>query len=79
MKIWIGTDMEGIAGVVDREHTHREGREHDPFLLLVRETAGDARSARQPRWALILIATEGPPEPISARRSGSPSPPFRQI
>lgn len=29
MKIWIGTDMEGIAGVVDREHTHREGREHD--------------------------------------------------
>lgn len=29
MKIWIGTDMEGIAGVVDREHTHRTGREHD--------------------------------------------------
>ncbi len=29
MKIWIGTDMEGIAGVVDREHTARDGREHD--------------------------------------------------
>lgn len=29
MRVWIGTDMEGIAGVIDREHTHREGREHD--------------------------------------------------
>lgn len=29
MKIWIGTDMEGVAGVVDREHTARDGREHD--------------------------------------------------
>ena len=29
MKIWIGTDMEGIAGIVDREHTARDGREHD--------------------------------------------------
>jgi D-amino peptidase len=29
VKIWIGTDMEGVAGVVDREHTARDGREHE--------------------------------------------------
>lgn len=29
MKIWIGTDMEGVAGVVDAEHTRRDGKEHD--------------------------------------------------
>jgi D-amino peptidase len=29
MKIYIGTDIEGVNGVVDREHTHRDGREHD--------------------------------------------------
>jgi D-amino peptidase len=29
VKVWIGTDMEGVAGVVDREHTARDGREHD--------------------------------------------------
>lgn len=29
MKVYIGTDMEGVNGVVTREHTHREGREHD--------------------------------------------------
>lgn len=29
MKIWIGTDMEGVAGVIDREHTARDGREHE--------------------------------------------------
>lgn len=29
MKVFIGTDMEGVNGVVTREHTHRHGREHD--------------------------------------------------
>ncbi|MBM3450239.1 MAG: hypothetical protein FJX78_04540 [Armatimonadetes bacterium] len=29
MKLWIGTDIEGVAGVVNREHTARDGREHD--------------------------------------------------
>lgn len=29
MKVFIGTDMEGVNGVVTREHTHRNGREHD--------------------------------------------------
>jgi D-amino peptidase len=29
MKVYIGTDMEGVNGVVTREHTPREGREHD--------------------------------------------------
>lgn len=29
MKVYVGTDMEGVNGVVSREHTHREGREHD--------------------------------------------------
>jgi len=33
MKIWIGTDIEGVAGVVDREHTARDGREHDRARL----------------------------------------------
>ncbi len=29
MRVWIGTDMEGVNGVVSREHTSRDGREHD--------------------------------------------------
>ncbi len=29
MKIYLSADMEGICGVVDVEHTRRDGREHD--------------------------------------------------
>ncbi|RLE68910.1 MAG: peptidase M55, partial [Thermoprotei archaeon] len=29
MKIYISADMEGVCGVVDVEHTRREGKEHD--------------------------------------------------
>ncbi len=29
MKVWIGTDLEGVAGVVNPEHAARNGREHD--------------------------------------------------
>lgn len=29
MKIWIGTDMEGVSGVINREHTSDKGSAHD--------------------------------------------------
>ena len=29
MKVFISADMEGIAGIVHGEHTHREGKEHE--------------------------------------------------
>lgn len=37
MKIFISADIEGIAGVVHREHTSRDGREHDRARMLMTE------------------------------------------
>lgn len=35
MKVFISADIEGVAGVVHREHTARDGREHDRARLLM--------------------------------------------
>lgn len=35
MKIFISADIEGVAGVVHREHTARDGREHDRARMLM--------------------------------------------
>lgn len=37
MKIFISADIEGVAGVVHREHTARDGREHDRARMLMTE------------------------------------------
>ncbi|MED4203332.1 M55 family metallopeptidase [Neobacillus mesonae] len=37
MKIFISADIEGVAGVVHREHTSRDGREHDRARMLMTE------------------------------------------
>lgn len=42
MKVYIGTDMEGVNGVVTREHTHRNGREHDQARLWLTEEVNAA-------------------------------------
>ncbi|WP_102275808.1 M55 family metallopeptidase [Cytobacillus massiliigabonensis] len=35
MKIFISADIEGVAGVVHREHTARDGKEHDRARMLM--------------------------------------------
>jgi len=35
MKLYISADIEGVAGVVHKEHTSREGREHDRARILM--------------------------------------------
>ncbi|MBT2666669.1 M55 family metallopeptidase [Bacillus sp. ISL-4] len=37
MKVFISADIEGVAGVVHREHTARDGREHDRARVLMTE------------------------------------------
>ncbi|MBM7716151.1 D-amino peptidase [Bacillus thermophilus] len=37
MKVFISADMEGVAGVVHREHTARNGQEHERARLLMTE------------------------------------------
>lgn len=37
MKVFISADIEGVAGVVHREHTLRDGREHDRARILMTE------------------------------------------
>ncbi|WP_045519013.1 M55 family metallopeptidase [Neobacillus niacini] len=37
MKVFISADIEGVAGVVHREHTARDGREHDRARMLMTE------------------------------------------
>lgn len=37
MKIFISADIEGVAGIVHREHTARDGREHDRARMLMTE------------------------------------------
>ncbi|WP_096435174.1 M55 family metallopeptidase [Alteribacter populi] len=42
MKVFISADMEGVAGVVHQEHTHRDGREHDRARTLMTEEVNAA-------------------------------------
>jgi D-amino peptidase len=59
MKIWIGTDMEGIAGVIDREHTHREGREHDRARIWMTDEVNAAVAGCFDGGATAVTVTDG--------------------
>lgn len=59
MKVWIGTDMEGIAGVIDREHTHREGREHDRARVWMTDEVNAAVAGCFDAGAAAVTVTDG--------------------
>lgn len=42
MKVFISADMEGIAGIVDREHTLRDGKEHERARKLMTQEVNAA-------------------------------------
>ncbi|WP_019119829.1 M55 family metallopeptidase [Brevibacillus massiliensis] len=53
MRVFISADIEGVAGVVHREHTAREGREHDRARMLM---TGEVNACIE--GALMAGATE---------------------
>jgi D-amino peptidase len=59
VKIWIGTDMEGIAGVVDREHTARDGREHDRARVWMTDEVNAAVAGCFDGGATAVTVTDG--------------------
>lgn len=59
MKVWIGTDMEGIGGVIDREHTHREGREHDRARGWMTDEVNAAIAGAFDAGATAVTVTDG--------------------
>lgn len=59
MKIWIGTDIEGVAGVVDREHTARDGREHDRARVWLTDEVNAAVAGAADAGAREFIVADG--------------------
>ncbi len=59
MKIWIGTDMEGVAGVVDREHTARDGREHDRARIWLTDEVNAAIAGAAEAGATGFVVADG--------------------
>lgn len=59
MRIWIGTDMEGIGGVVHREHTARNGREHDRARRWMTDEVNAAIEACFDAGATAVTVAEG--------------------
>lgn len=59
MKLWIGTDMEGVAGVVDREHTARDGREHDRARLWLTDEVNAAIAGATQGGATAFVVADG--------------------
>lgn len=59
MKIWIGTDMEGVAGVVDREHTARDGREHDRARVWLTDEVNAAIAGAVDAGATEFVVADG--------------------
>ena len=59
MKIYIGTDMEGVNGVVTREHTHRDGREHDRARAWLTEEVNAAVGGALDAGATEIVVEDG--------------------
>jgi D-amino peptidase len=59
VKIWIGTDMEGVAGVVDREHTARDGREHDRARAWLTDEVSAAIAGAADAGAAAFVVADG--------------------
>ncbi len=59
MKIWIGTDMEGVAGVVDREHTARDGREHERARVWLTDEVNAAIAGAAEAGATEFVVADG--------------------
>lgn len=56
MKVFISADIEGVAGVVHREHTARDGREHDRArMLMTREVNACIEGALEAGATLVLV------------------------
>lgn len=59
MKVFIGTDLEGVNGVVTREHTHREGREHDRARTWLTEEVNAAVAGALAGGATDIVVEDG--------------------
>ncbi len=59
MKVYIGTDMEGVNGVVTREHTHRDGREHDRARVWLTEEVNAAVAGALDAGATEIVVEDG--------------------
>ena len=59
MKVYIGTDMEGVNGVVTREHTHRDGREHDRARAWLTEEVNAAVDGVLAAGATVVVVEDG--------------------
>jgi len=56
MKVFISSDMEGVAGIVHGEHTLREGREHDRArTLMTHEVNAAVEGALEAGASTVLV------------------------
>lgn len=58
-RIYIGTDIEGVAGVVHREHTARDGREHERARLWLTEEVNAAIRGAFAGGATDVVVSDG--------------------
>lgn len=59
MKVYISADIEGVSGVVHREHTARDGREHDRARLWMTEEVNAAIRGAKRAGATTIIVNDG--------------------
>lgn len=56
LNVFISADIEGVAGVVHREHTARDGREHDRArMLMTREVNACVEGALEAGATLVVV------------------------
>ncbi|TZE83597.1 M55 family metallopeptidase [Calorimonas adulescens] len=58
MKVYISADMEGISGVVNNEHTDRNGREHDRARIWMTEEVNAAIEGALDAGATEIIVND---------------------